>query len=339
MEKDKLLLQNAECMRTKSVHYTPLSCGSTPHNRNIKEYLKYSVINLDKPSNPSSHEVVSWVKKIVGSEKTGHGGTLDPQVSGTLVICIDRATRLTKSMQAEGKTYICTIEFEGPIKAKDFQRVSAKLTGNVFQRPPLMCAVKRQLRLRRIYGVKMIEHSENEVLFVVECEAGTYIRTLCVHMGLLLGKRAQMKELRRIKSGHFTEQDSVTMHDVLDSIYVLKSTGDESIVRKIFQPLEVLLRGYKRIMVKDSCVGALCAGAQLTISGVVKYDEDIEVGCDLVLITTKGEAVALAHAKMATCEIGILEHGIVCKTKRVIMDKGLYPETWGFKKTFEVQGE
>lgn len=60
--------------------------------------LKYGVINLDKTSGPSSHEVVSWVKRMIpGCEKTGHSGTLDPKVTGNLLICLDRATRLVKS--------------------------------------------------------------------------------------------------------------------------------------------------------------------------------------------------------------------------------------------------
>jgi H/ACA ribonucleoprotein complex subunit 4 len=61
------------------------------------------VINLDKPSNPSSHEVVAWLRRILRVEKTGHSGTLDPKVTGCLIVCIDRATRLVKSQQGAGK--------------------------------------------------------------------------------------------------------------------------------------------------------------------------------------------------------------------------------------------
>ena len=63
---------------------------------------RYGVINLDKPANPSSHEVVAWVRRILRSEKTGHSGTLDPKVTGCLIVCIDRATRLVKSQQGAG---------------------------------------------------------------------------------------------------------------------------------------------------------------------------------------------------------------------------------------------
>ena len=92
-----LLLKNIDQLNVRSNHYTPIPAGHTPLNRPLKEYLKYGVINLDKPSNPSSHEIVAWLKKILEVEKTGHSGTLDPKVTGCLIVCIDRATRLVKA--------------------------------------------------------------------------------------------------------------------------------------------------------------------------------------------------------------------------------------------------
>ncbi|KCZ81596.1 tRNA pseudouridine(55) synthase [Anncaliia algerae PRA339] len=327
LEKDDFLI--------KTTDYVPLSCGYTPYNRPIDEYLKYAVIAIDKPKNPSSHEVVTWIKNITNAEKTGHGGTLDPQVSGALVVCLNKATRLTKSMQNEGKEYVCTIEFENKVDIDKFKEGINKLTGVVFQRPPLMCAVKRQLRIREIYSIEILDYNEKEVLFRVKCEAGTYIRTLCTHFGLYLGNKAIMKDLRRTSSGHISEDDCFTMHDLLDSFYLLKQK-DEALVRRVLQPLEVLLTCYKRIMVKDSAIGAICAGAQLTINGIIKYDSNIEINDEIVLISSKGEAIALAVAKIASPEIKILEKGIVCKTKRVIMDKTLYPCVWGNKKKFDI---
>lgn len=85
-----LLLRNYHKMNVLTSHYTPIPAGSTPLKRPLKDYLKYGVINLDKPSNPSSHEVVSWVKKILRVEKTGHSGTLDPKVTGCLIVCLER---------------------------------------------------------------------------------------------------------------------------------------------------------------------------------------------------------------------------------------------------------
>merc|ERR1712078_414202 len=68
----------------------PIPSGHSPLKRPLQEYLRYGCMNLDKPSNPSSHEVVAWLKRILRVEKTGHSGTLDPKVTGNLIVCIDQ---------------------------------------------------------------------------------------------------------------------------------------------------------------------------------------------------------------------------------------------------------
>ncbi|KAH9470594.1 hypothetical protein Pst134EA_007841 [Puccinia striiformis f. sp. tritici] len=114
---------------------------------------------------------------------------------------------------------------------KKIHRGLETLTGALFQRPPLISAVKRQLRIRTIYETKLIEFDNKRhlAIFWVSCEAGTYIRTLCVHLGLLLGVGGHMQELRR-------------MHN--------DNTLDESYLRRVIRPLESLLTGYKRVVVK-----------------------------------------------------------------------------------------
>ena len=77
--------------------------------------LRSGFINLDKPSNPSSHEVVAWIKRILRVEKTGHSGTLDPKVTGCLIVCIERATRLVKSQQNAGKEYVGVFRLHGVV--------------------------------------------------------------------------------------------------------------------------------------------------------------------------------------------------------------------------------
>lgn len=97
-----LLLKNFDKLNVRTAHYTPLPCGSNPLKREIGDYIRTGFINLDKPSNPSSHEVVAWIRRILRVEKTGHSGTLDPKVTGCLIVCIERATRLVKSQQSAG---------------------------------------------------------------------------------------------------------------------------------------------------------------------------------------------------------------------------------------------
>jgi len=111
--------------------------------RPLVEYLKYGVINLDKPSNPSSHEVVAWVKKILKVEKTGHSGTLDPKVTGCLIVCINRATRLVKAQQSAGKEYVGIVWLHEAIESEiQLAKVIQQLTGAVFQKPPAFYILK-----------------------------------------------------------------------------------------------------------------------------------------------------------------------------------------------------
>ena len=172
-----LLLKNYDKLVVRTGHYTPIPCGRAPLQRDLKEYIRYGIINLDKPANPSSHEVVAWIKRILKIEKTGHSGTLDPKVTGNLLVCCDRATRLVKSQQSAGKEYVAVVRFHGPVKQKRFAQALEKLTGAIYQRPPLISAVKRQLRIRTIYKSKLIEYDEARHLgvFWVSCEAGTVI--------------------------------------------------------------------------------------------------------------------------------------------------------------------
>jgi H/ACA ribonucleoprotein complex subunit 4 len=267
-------------------------------------------------------------------EKTGHSGTLDPKVTGCLIVCIDRATRLVKSQQGAGKEYVCVIRFHDTVPGGEaqFARALETLTGALFQRPPLISAVKRQLRIRTIHESKLYEFDNDRHLavFWVSCEAGTYIRTLCVHLGLLLGVGAHMQELRRVRSGAMDEvKDLVTLHDVLDAQWIYDNTRDETYLRKVIQPLETLLTSYKRIVVKDSTVNAIAYGAKLMIPGLLRFESGIELHEEVILMTTKGEAIALGIAQMSAVEMTTCDHGVVAKIKRVIMERDLYPRRWG----------
>jgi len=313
-----LLLKNYNDLVVRTGHYTPIPAGCSPLKRDLKEYIRYGILNLDKPANPSSHEVVSWIRKILRVEKTGHSGTLDPKVTGNLLVCIERATRLVKSQQTSGKEYVCVLRLHGAIKSqKLLEQALEKLSGACFQRPPLISAVKRQLRIRTIYKNTLIEYDEkrNLAVFHTKCEAGTYIRTLCVHLGLMLGVGGHMQELRRVRTGALGETNNmVTMHDVLDAQFLFDHSGDETYLRRVIMPLERLLINMKKIVVKDSAVNAICYGAKLMLPGVLRFSNDIEVGTKVVVVSTKGEAIAIANALMTTEQMATVDHGTLYQT-------------------------
>ena len=327
-----LLLKGYSNLICRTGEYTPLPCGHSPLKRPLKEYMKYGVINLDKPSNPSSHEIVSWVKRILQVEKTGHSGTLDPKVTGCLIICIERATRIGKSQQNAGKEYVAVLKLFQTVPQEKLEEAIKFLTGKVYQCPPAISAVKKQLRVRTIYSNQLIEYDPEQSLAVmrVACEAGTYIRTLCEHLGLYLGVGGEMAELRRTRSGFTLEsQGLVTMHDVLDAKYLLDKEGNEQYMRRVVRPLEWMLRNMKRIVMKDSAVDAVCHGAKVLMPGIMRFDGEIETNDEVVIITTKGEAIALGIAQMTAQQMATTDHGIAAKIKRVIMDRGTYIKSWG----------
>tara|TARA_R110002050_G_scaffold37865_4_gene93620 strand:+ start:2482 stop:3210 length:729 start_codon:yes stop_codon:yes gene_type:complete len=121
----------------------------------------------------------------------------------------------------------------------------------------------------------------------------------------------------------------VTMHDILDAQFEFDKNKDETYLRRAIKPLELLLTTYKRIVLKDSAVNAVCYGAKLLLQGLLRFEADIENGEQVVLMTTKGEAVALGIAQMTSAVMATCDHGVVAKIKRVIMERDTYPRKWG----------
>lgn len=311
---------------TTNVHY-----GKAPSERTIRELLQNGFISLDKPSGPTSHQVVAWVKEILEIEKAGHGGTLDPAVTGVLPVALGDAARALQVLLVAGKEYVALMKLHKQVDEKKIRAVCESFVGEISQMPPLRSAVKRVRRTREVYYLDILEIHGTEVLFRVGCEAGTYIRTLCVDIGKKLGCGAQLAELRRTRVGNITEASAVTLHDVKDAFIFWKEEGDESGLRKTVLLMERLLDVVPKIVVRDSAVDALCHGASLAIPGVVEIDDEIKAGELAAVLTLKGEGVALV--KMAVPSVQVIEKdtGICASLERVLMNKGTYPSIW--KKT------
>jgi len=169
----------------------------------------------------------------------------------------------------------------------------------------------------------------NNVLFRVGCTAGTYIRKLCFDVGEALGCGAHMRELRRTRAGPFVEDEGlVTLHDVAYTFAQWQETGDENLLRRFIQPMEKALELLPKIHIRDSAVDALCHGAHLAAPGVLSLETEIRPKNTVAILTQKGEAVALARALSSTQEILRMDHGLVAKTRRVLMPRGVYPKMW-----------
>ncbi len=316
-------------MLVKGDETTDPRFGWAPGSRPLKEYLETGVINLDKPPGPSSHEVVAWVKRLLSISRAGHGGTLDPKVTGVLPITLGRSTRIISFIMKSGKEYVALMELHDDVDDNKLRKVIQEFIGLIYQLPPVRSSVKRALRIRKINSIKILEREGKFVLMRVDCEAGTYIRKLCHDIGEVLGCGAHMRELRRTRAGPFREDKGcTTLHALLDAITLWKDSGDESLLRQVIIPIEEALTDLPKVYVRDSAVDAICHGADLASPGVLRLSKSIKPGDTVCIMTLKGELVALGKAKMSGEEILKSDHGIVVKTERVVMEPGTYPKSW-----------
>ncbi|BDZ69051.1 RNA-guided pseudouridylation complex pseudouridine synthase subunit Cbf5 [Methanobacterium ferruginis] len=303
--------------------------GCHPDERPIEEHLSKGIINLDKPSGPTSHEIDSWVKRILKCEKTGHGGTLDPRVTGVLPIGIDTATRAIQLLLEAPKEYVCLLRLHEDVGESTIRDILEEFTGKIFQTPPLRSAVKRELRVRTIYYVNILEIDGQDALFRIGCEAGTYIRKYCHDVGEALGCGAHMAELRRTRVGDFKEDETLkTLQDVNDAYHYWKEDDDEAPLRECVFPMETAATHLKKIVVRDSAVDALCHGADLAAGGILSLSEGINKDETLVVMTLKDEMVAAGKAMATTPEMEMAEKGIMVDIKKVFMEPGTYPMMW-----------
>lgn len=334
MERMPLPADRTKELIIKAEEETDPRYGSIPEMRQpLSNYINYGIINLDKPAGPTSHEVVGWVKSILKVDKTGHGGTLDPNVTGILPVAIGNATRINSALLTAGKEYVCIIKFHKKVDLNRIKWAFRLFNTEIYQRPPLKSAVARVLRPRRIYYIDILEFNEeeNQVLFKIGCEAGTYIRKLCYDLGEILLVGASMEELRRTRVGKFVEDKTLaSLQDLNDAMYVYKEWGDESYLRKLILPMEKAVEHCDKVFIRDTAVDAICHGADLAANGVISLHANIEKGGLVAIMTQKGELVALGQALQSARKIASLKSGLVVKTKRVFMPRKLYPY---FKKT------
>lgn len=309
--------------------------GKRPSDRSLGELLQAGVIALDKPPGPTSHQVTAWARDAISSKRIGHGGTLDPYVSGVLPITTGKAVRLTDIVLSSDKEYLCVMKLHADRPEKKIRDVMNVFIGKIFQTPPVRSSVKRQIRIRTIKELEILEIDGRDVLFRISCDAGTYIRTLCVDIGEALGSGANMIELRRTRSGEMTEADSVTLHDLKDAYVFWQEKGREEWLRSVIKPMEVLVEPLPKFIIKPTAVDAICHGADLMVSGVHKLDDEIRKNALVAMMTARGELVAIGKASMSSSKIMLTDKGVAVRTERVLMEPGHYPKMWKFSTDLE----
>jgi H/ACA ribonucleoprotein complex subunit 4 len=285
----------------------------------IEDLINYGIVNIDKPQGPTSHQVADFVKKILKIKKAGHGGTLDPNVTGVLPVALGRGTRIVQVLLLGGKEYVGIMHLHKPVEPKEIKKTIKKyFTGKIKQIPPIKSAVKRQERVREIYDFKILEIDGQDVLFKVSCQAGTYIRKLCHDLGRKLGVGAHMSELRRTKVGPFDESTLVTLHDLKDAYVLWQEEGNEKFITKCIQPIENAVKNIPKVYAQDNAIKSLIHGRDLAIPGIAEMNEFIKD--DVVAIMTKDrKLIALGTAIMSTEEIEKKKKGIAVRTEKVFM--------------------
>lgn len=301
--------------------------GKRPEDRDIHERMQLGVVCLDKPAGPTSHQVAAWLRQAMGVKDVGHGGTLDPNVTGVLPVTINEATKVVRSLLTSGKEYVAVMRLHEVRGEDQVRKTAEQFVGKIQQTPPVRSAVKRRPRIRRIYYLDVLEVVGKDVLFRVGCQAGTYIRTLCVDMAKALGTRGHMQELRRSRTGMFREEDLVTLHDCLDAAKFLEQ-GDESWMRNVVRPVEDVTAHLPKIVLRDTAVDAICHGAALAVIGIAQLDAGIESGELVAFESLKGELIALGEAAMTSKEMMDSAKGIAATCDRVVMRPGTYPRVW-----------
>ena len=265
------------------------------------------IININKPLGMTSHDVVGRLRRILGIKKIGHTGTLDPNASGVLPMCIGRATKTADMLTAQNKQYIAevtlgsattTLDASGEVTETsevnvdecDIQSVVTEFVGDIMQIPPMYSAIK--IDGKRLYelareGVEVerkprpvtiekieilgIDLENKKFSMKVDCSKGTYIRTLCDDIGRRLGCLAHMSALIRTRSGRFCIDDAYT----LDEVEKMAGEGDMSFlvpIDKVFEELPKLILSSRRAKL-------MCNGVQISAQGIIDgetyrvYDE------------------------------------------------------------------
>ena len=269
------------------------------------------IIIIDKPLGKTSHDMVSFIRRLTGIKKVGHTGTLDPQATGVLPVCIGNATKACELLTCENKAYRAelalgmttdTLDCEGEILTEQpvlcdeetIKNAIMSFVGEIEQIPPMFSAIKkdgkklyelarqgisieREKRKITVHDIKIneIDMEKDTVSFDVYCSKGTYIRTLCDDIGMKLGCGAYMNKLERIKSGKFSLDNAYTTEQITKLIEENKFEDALISVDKVFDI-------YPQITVDERQKGFLINGVRVRFKGLKEgqtyrvYDKDGE---------------------------------------------------------------
>ncbi len=248
---------------------------------------------IDKEPGFTSHDVVSRVRRILSFRKVGHTGTLDPDATGVLPICIGKGTGVSDMLMMSDKEYVARVKLGivtdtqdisgsvlstgdfSHITRENIEDVISKFTGDIEQIPPMYSAIKingqkmydlarqgieveRKPRKITVYAIDLSDVEEGEFTIRVKCSKGTYIRTLCHDIGQALGCGACMKTLRRTQSSVFTIDAAITLSQLEEAV-------EQGCLDKVLLPVDTVFTHYEPVFVDDEIKTRLRNGAPSTV--------------------------------------------------------------------------
>ena len=256
----------------------------------INELLNFSVINIDKPTGPTSFQISQFVKNSLNLKKTSHMGTLDPMVTGVLPITLGRACRLSPYLMHRDKSYVGIMRLHEELSKDKLEKEMNFFLGKITQLPPLRSRVKRAEREREIKSFKILEIRGKDVLFETEVQAGTYIRKLIHDLGEKIGG-AHMTELRRTKAGLFDESTIENLYDFEKAVQSYKE-GDELPLRKMIVPAEQAL---KQLLPSLKLKNIKAEKQLLTGKPLMKQDVDKLPDEDVFILLSQDKFIGVYH--------------------------------------------
>jgi tRNA pseudouridine55 synthase len=288
------------------------------------------VLNINKPSGMTSHDVVDAVRKLLKIRRVGHTGTLDPLATGVLPICVGKATKIAQYLTQADKEYLITmrlgittdtLDADGRVltEVKDFTVDPAKLeevfkgfVGEIQQIPPLFSAKKlhgvRLYRLARrgekverrpvtvkVYTLELLAYEHPFVRFQVRCSKGTYARALCDDIGKALGCGAHLHSLIRTKAGPFDVKDAIALSE-------LEKKVGEGRLREVLVPLEEALTHLPAVRVLPEATRAVLHGGGIPASAALGFPPGISKGALVRVLGYRKRLLAVAEARLGSEE-------------------------------------
>ncbi len=276
--------------------------------KSIEHLKEYSLLILDKSKGPKSRESTEFLREEFKFKKAGHAGTLDPITTGVLPIFLNRGNKISSVLSLSRKKYLATMNIHKDVSKTDLKKALKKFTGKIMQRVPKVSAVKRQTREREIYSIKLISFKDRIAVIDVECQAGTYIRKLIHDIGVDLGTGAHMFELRRTKSGPFTEKDAIPENKVRN--YLM---GDETKLRKVLIPLEKAVSEIRKVWVDDGVLKPWSYGSPVYFNGILKFSKGIFEKEKIAVFNRKNELIGIGIAKADSKSFKTSKEGVAVR--------------------------